>query len=170
MTMTTGAIATRARAAMERLDQLRAAVEAGVPWPLADRFDHAPEAAWGPNEVLAHLGEMVPFWLGEVARILDASPGPTPFGRVGTDPIRIALIGRDRTLPIAELFTRVHAGLDRGTLRLQTLTPAQLAKVGLHPRLGEMTVAAIIERMILGHLEEHVKQLETILGTVRTPD
>src|SRR6476660_7565703 len=72
-------------------------------WPLAARFDHAPEAAWGPREVLAHLAEMLPYWLGEAERIVDMTGGPEPFGRIATNDVRVAIIERDRTLPIREL-------------------------------------------------------------------
>ena len=47
--------------------------------------------------------------------------------------------------------------------RWPTLTPRDLARVGLHPRLGEMTVADIPDRFIVGHLADHVAQIETIL-------
>jgi hypothetical protein len=150
--------------ATERLDQLRPAVEAGAPWRLSDRFDHEPEASWGPNEVLAHVAEMLPYWLGEVERILAGPPGPVPFGRVGTDPVRIAIIGRDRTLPTGETYARIHDAIARWTARLETLTPSQLEKVGLHPRMGEMSIEAIIERQVVHHLAEHDDQLEALMG------
>ncbi|HEX7948750.1 MAG TPA: hypothetical protein VF494_00260 [Candidatus Limnocylindrales bacterium] len=154
----------RLEAAGQRLDRLRSGIDAGAPWPLADRFDHDPEASWGPMELLAHIAEMLPYWLGEIERILAAPSGPVPFGRVGSDPVRIALIGRDRTLPTAELYVRIDSWLERWAHRLATLTPNQRSKVGLHPSLGEMTVAAIVERMIVSHLGEHADQLEAILG------
>jgi hypothetical protein len=153
----------RLEAAGDRLEQLRPGIDAGAPWPLAARFDHDPEASWGPMELLAHVAEMLPYWLGEIERIL-SGPAPVPFGRVGSDPVRVALIGRDRTLPTAELYARIDAWLERWDHRLATLTPAQHATVGLHPTLGEMTVDAIVERMIARHLEDHLGQLDTILG------
>jgi hypothetical protein len=147
-----------------RLDGLRPGIDAGAPWPLAARFDHDPEAAWGPMELLAHVAEMLPYWLGEIERILAGPRWPVPFGRVGSDPVRIALIGRDRTLPTEELFVRIDAWLERWDHRLATLGPDQLARVGLHPTRGEMTVEAIVERMVVHHLDEHADQLEAILG------
>lgn len=153
----------RLAAASDRLDKLRPSVEAGSPWPIAERFDHAPEASWGPGELLAHVAEMLPYWQGEVERILAGPGAPVPFGRIGTDPVRTAIIGRDRTLPIGELYARVDDGLARWVGRLKELTPEQLAKVGLHPARGEMSVEAILERMIVSHIEEHVDQLEAIL-------
>jgi len=153
----------RLNAAGDGLEASRPAVEAGAPWPLAATFDHSDEARWGPPEVLAHVAEMLPFWLGEVERILAGDPQPVPFGRVGTDPLRIAIIGRDRSLPIGELYIRIHDGLARWAVRLDTLEPAQLEKVGLHPRLGEMSVEAIIDRQVVRHTSEHVVQLEALL-------
>lgn len=157
-------IVQRLQAAGHRLDELRPGIDAGAPWPLADRFDHDPEASWGPMELLAHVAEMLPYWLGEIERILAAPSGPVPFGRVGSDPVRIALIGRDRALPTAELYVRIDSWLERWAHRLATLTPDQRATAGLHPSLGEMSVEAIVERMIVHHLGDHAAQLEAILG------
>lgn len=162
-------VSSTIRTATQALEQLRPALEAGAPWPLATRFDHDPEASWGPNEVLAHTAEMLPYWLGEVERILAGPPEPVPFGRIGTDPVRVALIERDRTLPVGVLLDRVEAAADQWLARLTALTPVQRAKVGLHPRLGEMTVESIVERQVVGHLSEHVRQLETTLGMDQAP-
>lgn len=167
--MSDHAFAEQLRAAGARLDQLQSRIDARAPWPLAARFDHDPEASWGPMELLAHVAEMLPYWLGEVERILAGPPEPILFGRTGSDPIRIALIGRDRALPTAELYARIDAWVERWGHRLASLTPAQRAKVGLHPTLGEMTVEAITGRMIVRHLGEHVDQLETILGDQPPP-
>jgi DinB superfamily len=162
--MSDDAFDERLEAAGHRLDGFQSRIDAGAPWPLADRFDHDPEASWGPMELLAHVAEMLPYWLGEIERILVGPPEPIPFGRVGSDPVRIALIGRDRALPTGELYARIDSWLERWRHRLASLTPAQRSKVGLHPTRGEMTVDAIVERMIVGHLDEHVDQLEAILG------
>jgi hypothetical protein len=42
------------------------------------------------------------------------------------------------------------------------LPETQWAARGEHPRLGEMTVAQIVERFIVSHLEEHADQLEKL--------
>jgi hypothetical protein len=81
----------RLRGARDAFHELRPAVIAGEPWPLARQFGTEPEARWGASEVLAHVAEMLPFWLGEVERILAASTGPAPFGRLITKELRIFL-------------------------------------------------------------------------------
>lgn len=138
----------------------------GQPWPLAEDYGTGPEASWGPGEVLAHVEEMLPFWLGEMERVIDGlGPDPTPFGRIAEDPIRIAIIGRDRSLPLRVLFGRVDAGFQEWADRLGTLTDDERRRVGRHPRRGEMAAGDILERFVVGHAEDHIAQLTDILAT-----
>ena len=154
----------RLRAARAGLEATRAGVEARAPWPLAATIDDSAEAQWGPPEVLAHVAEMVPYWQGEMERVLAGSLEPVPFGRIASDPIRIGILGRDRSLPPRELYDRTIAALDRLERRLSSLTPADLTRRGLHPTRGEMTVGAMPERFVIGHLADHVVQIETLLA------
>lgn len=157
---------------LARLSALRTAyaelaprVTAGEPWPLADDYGNGPEASWGPREVLAHLVEMLPFWLGELERVVDGDGvTPVPFGRTGDDASRIGLVGRERTLPLRVLFARLDAGFLAWIDRLPTLSDADLQKVGLHPREGEMPIWRFPARFITDHAEGHVTQIETILA------
>jgi hypothetical protein len=156
----------RLRLARTAFADLQARVTAGEPWPLATAFGTEPEAAWGPREVLAHVAEMLPFWLGEMERVIDGDgTSAVPFGRVAEDAVRIGLIARDRTLPLRVLFGRVDTGLLDWVERLGTLTDDERSRVGVHPRLGEMAAPAILERFVLGHAEDHVAQLEEILAS-----
>lgn len=156
----------RIAAARHGYADLSSRVMAGEPWPLATAFGTEPEASWGPREVLAHVEEMLPFWLGELERIVDpaSAPGPVAFGRTSEDVARVAIIERDRTLPLGVLFGRIDAGLEAWADRLARLTPAERERVGLHPRLGEMRASAISERFVVGHAEDHIAQLEAVLA------
>jgi hypothetical protein len=161
-------------AAIEQMRDLRAEyaalrerVIARAPWPLAADTGTGPEASWGPPEVLAHLGEMLPFWLGDYERIVEAGRGPgdgVPFGRNTGDLVRQAILDRDRTVPFRELFARIDAAIVRWEQRLAEAEPGEGSAVGLHPRLGEMTAEGVLARMILAHLEEHRAQLEDALA------
>ena len=55
---------------------LRGRITERDPWPLATDFGTGPEASWGPREVLAHLVEMLPYWLGELERVVTATALP----------------------------------------------------------------------------------------------
>ena len=150
--------------AAARLDATRPAVEAGAPWSLAVTFDHSDEALWGPGEVLAHVSEMAPYWLGEIERVLAGGPEPVPFGRIATDPVRLAILERDRSLPPRELYDRIAADLGRLERRWGMLSAEERERRGLHPSRGEMTVAEMADRFIVGHLSDHVAQLEDLLA------
>lgn len=153
----------RLAAAADRLASFAPTLRDGT-WPLAERFDHAPEAAWGPRELLAHLEEMLPYWLGEAERIIDMTAGPEPFGRVVTNDVRLAIIERDRTLPVRELEARVTVGIERWRRRWAALDEVTRARPGLHPTLGEMTVGEVGSRFVAGHLDDHLDQLTVILA------
>jgi len=161
--------AARVDAAAREILDLQPRVEAGAPWPLAEVYGTEVEASWGPPELLAHLEEMLPFWLGETERILDGAPdGPpdaaVPFGRVASDPVRIGVIGRDRTVPLRELFTRLEADAARVARRMRALSDAETARVGRHPTQGELTVGQLFERFVTSHLEGHLDQFREILA------
>ena len=146
-------------------DVLAGRIAAAEPWSLAAAFGAEPEAQWGPREVLAHIVEMLPFWLGELERVVDGNGvAPVPFGRTADDPLRIGLIAREWTLPLRVLFARIDRGIADWQVRLGTLTDVELAKTGVHPRLGPLTVAAIPGRFVIDHAEEHLAQLESILA------
>jgi hypothetical protein len=160
--------ADRLEAAVNAILALRDRVQDAGPWPLAELYGTEAEASWGPPELLAHLDEMLPFWLGEVERILDGvagAPGePVPFGRVASDTIRIGVIGRDRTVPLRELFTRLASDGARAAQRMRELSDAEGALVGAHGTRGAFTVEALFDQFVTGHLEGHVLQLNEILA------
>jgi len=148
-------------------------INAGEPWPLAEVYGPGPESAWGPREVLAHVSEMLPFWLGEIELILDESgrggsgAEPPAFGRTEADPLRVEVIGRDRTFPARELIDRIDVEGARVARRLRSLTDAEAETLGRHVTRGDLSVSDIAERFLVTHVEGHVTQLREILAVAR---
>ena len=70
----------RLEQATEAMVELGPQLAAGEPWAQADVVGPGPESSWGPREVLAHVAEMLPFWMGEIELILDAGGGGEPPG------------------------------------------------------------------------------------------
>ena len=121
----------RIAAARRAYAELAPRVVAGEPWALAEDYGTGPEASWGPREVLAHVEEMLPFWLGEMERVIDGDgSAPVPFGRIADDAVRIGIIERDRRLPLRVLFGRIDAGLAAWEARIPTLTDTESARIG----------------------------------------
>lgn len=158
-------LADRLEAAAAELSTLRTRIEAGEPWPLTEHYGPGPESAWGPREVLAHCAEMLPYWLGEIERILDgAGDAPVPFGRTEDDPLRVGVIGRDRTMPARELLSRIESEARRVAGRIRSLEEGQGDRAGEHATRGRITVRELVERFQAAHLEGHVEQLREILA------
>jgi hypothetical protein len=139
---------------------------AGEPWPLSATYGTEPEADWGPREVLAHVDEMLRYWISELARVLGGDPAgrPVEFGRVASDPARLARIAAERERPTAELLPSIAEALGDATGFIGRLGPADLARTGTHPTRGELTIEESLDRFLASHLEEHVRQLRSILA------
>lgn len=154
-------------AALARLAaaQRRLAEHAARPLPsgLTDPDPGAGER-WEAGQVWAHLAEFPGFWLDQMRRILAdraaGEAGPIPFGRLKTDAGRTEPIERERRTAPADLLRRVTAQIGELSGELTALPGAAWSAVGLHPTLGEMGLPAILERFVLGHLEEHADQLD----------
>jgi hypothetical protein len=147
------------RTARDNLVRMRSRVEMGAAPP-----DDLPRRReWVGREILAHIDEMLPYWLGEIERVITGTIEPVPFGREQTDLIRILTIDRDRTLPVPELYARLDNSLERVLRRLLELDERQVERRGLHKRRGEMTVRQIVDTMLAAHIEEHVKQMAAAL-------
>ncbi len=173
----------RLAAALDALTDIGPDVTSGEPWQLGDGVGPGPESTWGPKEVLAHVSEMLPFWMGEIELIIAADvvprqsggadnadagaqgPEPPAFGRLEADPLRVGVIERDRRFPSRELLARIEVEGRRVANRLGALDSRQAGMLGRHPTRGDLSISDIAERLIVSHLEGHVAQLrETLAG------
>jgi DinB family protein len=171
-------LADRLDAAAEALLELGPGLAAGEPWPLADVYGPGPESSWGPREVLAHVAEMLPYWMGEIELILDggvsagsggAAEAPE-FGRTEEDDLRVGIIGRDRGFPARELLGRVEVESKRLSRRFRALNDEDAATIGRHRTRGELSVRDVAERLIVSHVEGHVTQLREAVAGERPAD
>jgi len=166
------ALADRLDAAAAAIGELAPALEAGEPWALTETYGPGPESEWGPREVLAHVAEMLPYWMGAIEQIIDGGvtagnavegSEPPAFGRLESDPLRIEVIGRDRAFPSRELLGRIEVEAGRIATRFRALSDEQAACLGRHVTRGDLSVADVAERLVVGHLEGHATQLrETV--------
>ncbi len=117
---------------------------------------------WDQGQVWAHLAEFIPYWIVELGTIL-AADDPPPFGRTQSDPRRLGEIDRRRGEPALALMATVHE--EEAALRelLATLDDSAWERRGIHPTLGSLTVTEIVEDFLVGHLEQHAGQLDSLL-------
>ncbi len=139
-------------------DRIRATVP-DMPDDARTSADPETGEQWDRGQVLAHVAEILPYWCEQVELVVEHGDG-VPFGRVKTDAGRIAAIERDRGLDTLELLRRMDQGVQGALALLSRLDEQALQRTGTHERIGEMTAAAIIDRFLVDHLEEHAEQLE----------
>lgn len=150
----------RLRVARDRLVRLRSKVEMSPPPP----EDLPRSREWVARETLAHIDEMLPYWMGEIERIIAAPAEQLPFGRVPSDLIRLLTVDRDRSLPVSELYARLDFHLERVVRRLLELDDRQCSRRGSDRKRGDMTVRQIVDEMLAGHIEEHCTQMAASLA------
>jgi hypothetical protein len=154
---------------LERLHEVRRRLAehaaAGPPPGLTDPVP-GEEERWEAGQVWAHVAEFPGYWLGQIRSLLDrhrfGAAEPIPFGRTRADPSRGAAIEHDRHTNPAALLARVTADLEATDAELTRLPSDAWSATGLHPTLGSMTLPQILERFIVGHLEEHADQLDLL--------
>ena len=116
---------------------------------------------WEAGQVWGHIAEFIQFWVEQAGDVIDAYQGhPVPFGRIRSDPTRLAGIEQGRHVAIDTMWQEVQA--DLGDLRrfLGALPEDWSESVGLHPTLGPIPTERFLETFVIDHLEEHAAQLE----------
>jgi hypothetical protein len=157
-------LATRLRSSGDDLLQLRDRLVAGEPWPLSDSYGTEPEATWGPRELLAHVEEMLTYWIDELRRVRAGDAGAAvTFGRIASDPSRLRRIDDARQHDVGRQLDDIRTGLDDAVGFAEDLRDEERGRVGTHPTRGEITIEASIERFLVTHLEDHIAQLRDIL-------
>ncbi|HEX7127092.1 MAG TPA: DinB family protein [Thermodesulfobacteriota bacterium] len=142
------------------LARLAAHAAAPVPTSLTDP-DPTTGERWTAGQVWGHISEIVPYWLAQARRIVEAPPGErVETGRRTDDPARLAGVARGMQVAVPVLFDEARTAIGEARRFIAGLAPADLARETRHPRYGVMSLAAFLDRFIVGHLEEHAAQLD----------
>jgi hypothetical protein len=110
---------------------------------------------WDRYNVLGHTAEFVPFWVGELRSAMDG----LPFGRQPGSTARQQAVDSGRVVGEAELRRQIDAGFDDLERLLNDVTPEMLDRTVTMRGRGEETVRWALESLLVGHLEEHCRQL-----------
>lgn len=152
---------------LQRLDAVESRLRRHATAPPASVRGHLTAAdrgtgeQWEWGQVWAHLAEFVPYWMAQARVVIDTYRGePVPFGRVKSNPERVAAIARDRGTGVDTLWARLDAQI--GDLRsfLTELPAKAWSARGAHQTLGVMPLDHIVDEFLVGHLEQHADQLD----------
>ncbi|HVM31421.1 MAG TPA: hypothetical protein VM305_11705 [Candidatus Limnocylindrales bacterium] len=123
---------------------------------------------WEAAQVWAHMAEFIGYWHQQLGSVIGEFAGdPVPFGRIKTDPGRIAAIDLGRQEPVQDLIRRTRDALAGFRRDMGAFGTAEWNAIGVHETRGEMDVEGIVERFIVAHLEEHLDQLEALAASAR---
>jgi len=150
------AVVERCDVADRRLVAHRDAVPTGLTEP-----DPGGTERWDADQVWAHLAEIGDYWRRELDRVVAAAqPDPVPFGRVKTDPARIAAIEAGRHRSVVANLEDARRSLSALRAYIAGLSEADWSRVGRHQTLGDMTIERQLEEFHIGHVEQHLAQLD----------
>ena len=118
---------------------------------------------WEAAEVWGHLAEIGGYWLAELQSLVDAgSNEPVPFGRVKSDAGRLAAIAAGRQRDAGALMLAARRNLAALRAYLAGLSTEDWRRVGHHATLGDMDVPRQLEEFHVGHVEQHLAQLDDL--------
>lgn len=153
-----------------RLDVVEARLRTLAATPFAATRGHLTDAdpgtgeRWEWGQVWAHLAEFIPYWIAQARQVITSHRGePVPFGRVKTDPQRVAAIERDRSADVSALWSRLETCIGELRAFLAELPDAAWAARGAHQTLGTMSLDHIVDEFMVGHLEQHAAQLDGLV-------
>jgi hypothetical protein len=116
---------------------------------------------WEWGQVWAHLAEFIPYWLEQARHVVAEYRGePVPFGRVKSNPERVAAVERDRATAVDTLWRRLQEQIGELRTHLGELPDGGWAVRGVHQTLGVMGMEQIVDEFLVGHLEQHADQLD----------
>lgn len=132
---------------------------------VAQRLRLAPgDSDWSASQILGHMIEMIPYWLGH-CRGLIAATEPPNFGRALDAPERLAGVNRGAIGNADELLRLLNDEVQAAVKTIRQMSMVERSKKGIHIRRGEMTVADIVELFIVAHAEDHLVQVQAVLRT-----
>jgi hypothetical protein len=120
---------------------------------------------WSARENLAHLARHHAVFLVRLRRLLAEDRPPLGRYRAEEDPEWPAWA----TLPVGEAVARLRALRSELIAIVRSLSPAEAARTGLHPTLGEMDVAGWVEFFLLHEAHHLYAALVRAAGASRLP-
>ncbi len=118
---------------------------------------------WDRANALGHVAEMLPFWTGQIREVVAGGAG---FGRGEQGYARRReAIERGFDQDEASLMARIDAGIDGLLILLEELREEDLDRRSVYHGAGgdeEVDIRQPLERFLVGHLEDHLRQLEEL--------
>lgn len=121
------------------------------------------ENEWSAMQTVGHLAEMIPYWLSHCRALIAATAEPPHFGRSLDAPERLTGVERGAMGSQDELLRLLNDEIQAAANAIRQMSTAERDKKGIHRSRGEMTVADVVELLIVTHAEDHLAQVRAAL-------
>lgn len=126
------------------------------------------EEEWSIMQILSHIAEAIPYWLGEVETVV-ATPG-SKWGRGLQDPARLATVTDTEKLSVDEVLKQVDELKYKVESGLGKLDEETLSKESPHrnfAKFGNKPVSYIVDHFIDDHVSGHYDQIKRNLSKIK---
>lgn len=123
------------------------------------RFKPSDEA-WSVQEIVAHVEEVIPYWLNEIERVRQ-TPG-AEWGRGLQDEARLAAVAKAGERSISDMLVRIEGMKSLVAERLGALTDEELKREApsRNPRFGTKPAQFIVDHLLVEHVAKHLGQIQ----------
>jgi uncharacterized damage-inducible protein DinB len=117
------------------------------------------EDKWSAMEVLCHLEEVIPYWLGELQSAVQSPQ--TPWGRGLQHEGRLAAVAVAHERDVSEvLHNLAHSKqLVQDVLGSLSEEELKLEAPSRNPRFGTKPLSFIVEHLLVEHVAKHLEQI-----------
>ncbi len=122
------------------------------------------EDEWTIMQNLAHILEIMPYWAGEIEKVV-AAPGQN-FGRTMQHAGRLQAIDEHGRDSLEQVKAALPASYTRLEEVLGNLKDSDLELTANHIKFGEKTLDWFIGEFVTGHLRSHIEQIKAYLANV----
>lgn len=122
------------------------------------------EGEWSVMELFAHMTEFLGYW-SDAAAAIAAAPGVS-FGRTIDDGDRTGFVEAHREDPVEVMLAAFSAAAGHARAQLASIPDAGWSAVGVHVRLGEMTLPDMVSGHLIRHLAGHWEQAKASYAAV----
>jgi hypothetical protein len=151
---------SRATAAADALTKTVDAILAEVQRLPPDLIHWVPSAGvWTIMDNLCHIREFVPFWTGEVLRIVHRPA--EPWGRDHTDTARLSAVTNTAALAPDDVVADIREAVRRSAEALRVLSDEALAveATSKNPRWGLKPASFVVDELLVQHVAKHQGQI-----------